>query len=97
MGFNPWVRKVPWRRTWQPTPAFFPGESHGQRRLLTKSWTQLKQLSVHTGIEGPSQRTENELSKFSSDRRARHVSIFFRMPFEFKLKCIHVDKNWRAV
>ena len=32
-GFNPWVRKIPWRRKWQPTPVFLPGESHGQRSL----------------------------------------------------------------
>ena len=25
--------KVPWRRAWQPTPVFLPGESHGQRSL----------------------------------------------------------------
>ena len=31
--FNLWVRKIPWRRAWQPTPAFLPGESHGQRSL----------------------------------------------------------------
>ena len=31
--FNPWVRKIPWRRTWQPTPVFLPGKSHGQRSL----------------------------------------------------------------
>ena len=31
--FNPWVRKVPWRRKWQPTPALLPGKSHGQRSL----------------------------------------------------------------
>ena len=31
--FDPWVRKVPWRRTWQPTPVFLPGEVHGQRSL----------------------------------------------------------------
>ena len=29
--FNPWVRKIPWRRKWQPTPVFLPGKSHGQR------------------------------------------------------------------
>ena len=29
--FDPWVRKIPWRRKWQPTPVFLPGESHGQR------------------------------------------------------------------
>ena len=32
-GFHPWVGKIPWRRAWQPTPAFLPGESHGQRSL----------------------------------------------------------------
>ena len=30
--FDPWVRKLPWRRKWQPTPVFLPGKSHGQRR-----------------------------------------------------------------
>ena len=33
-GFNPWVRKIPWRRAWQPTPVFLPGESHGQKSLV---------------------------------------------------------------
>ena len=32
-GFNPWVRKTPWRRAWQPTPELWPGEFHGQRSL----------------------------------------------------------------
>ena len=32
-GFDPWVRKIPWRREWQPTPVFLPGESQGQRSL----------------------------------------------------------------
>ena len=32
-SFNPWVGKIPWRRAWQPTPVFLPGESHGQRSL----------------------------------------------------------------
>ena len=26
-GFNPWVEKIPWRKAWQPTPVFLPGES----------------------------------------------------------------------
>ena len=30
---HPPVRKIPWRRTWQPTPVFLPGESHGQKNL----------------------------------------------------------------
>ena len=31
--FDPWVRKTPWRKKWQPTPVFLPGKSHGQRSL----------------------------------------------------------------
>ena len=47
--FNPWVGKIPSRRVQQPTPVFFPGESHGQRspagsvHRIAKSRTQLKQ------------------------------------------------------
>ena len=29
-----WIGKIPWRRKWQPTPIFLPGESHGQRSLV---------------------------------------------------------------
>ena len=32
-GFDPWVGKICWRRLWQPTPVFLPGESYGQRSL----------------------------------------------------------------
>ena len=52
-GFDPWVRKIPWRRARQPTAVFLPGESHGQRSLegytvhsITKSQTWLKQPST---------------------------------------------------
>ena len=31
--FDSWVGKIPWRRKWQPTPIFLPGESHRQRSL----------------------------------------------------------------
>ena len=45
--FDSWVRKIPWRRKWQPTPVSLPRESHGQRSLAgyspggCKSWTRL--------------------------------------------------------
>ena len=44
-GFDPWVRKIPgirkipWRKKWQPTPVSLPGESHGQRSLMSYSPT----------------------------------------------------------
>ena len=33
LQFDPWVRKILWRRAWQPTLVFLPGESHGQKSL----------------------------------------------------------------
>jgi len=40
LGFDPWVRKIPWRREWLPTPVFLPKESHSQRSLVGySSWS----------------------------------------------------------
>ena len=33
-GFDPWVRKIPWRREWLPIPVFLPREFHGQKSLV---------------------------------------------------------------
>ena len=32
-GFDPWIRKIPWRRERQPTPVFLPVKVYGQRSL----------------------------------------------------------------
>ena len=32
--FDSWVRKIPWRRKWQPIAVFLPGKSHGQRSVV---------------------------------------------------------------
>ena len=37
-GFDPWVRKIPWRRAWQYIPVFLPEKSHGQRSLVGLLW-----------------------------------------------------------
>ena len=44
--FDPWVRKIPWRRKWQPTPVSLPGKSHGQRSLAGYSPWGHKQLDT---------------------------------------------------
>ena len=41
-----WAEKIPWRREWQPTPVFLPGESHGQRRLVGYSPWDHKKLDT---------------------------------------------------
>ena len=45
-GFDPWVGKIPWRRAWQLTPVFLPGESHGQRSLVGCSPWGCKELDT---------------------------------------------------
>ena len=50
-GFNPWIRKIPWRRKWQPTPVFLPGESHRQRSLAGYKQSDVtERLSMHARI-----------------------------------------------
>ena len=51
LGSIPGPGKIPWRRKWQPTPVFSPGESHGQRSLVGRMGTH-----VHGVVE--SDRTE---------------------------------------
>ena len=57
-GFDPWVNKVPWRREWQPTLVFLPGEIHAQRSLVGyspwghKTWDMTQQLSLSLHFRG---------------------------------------------
>ena len=45
-GFDPWVGKIPYKRAWQPTLVFLPGESHGQRSLAGCSPKGHKELDM---------------------------------------------------
>ena len=77
-GFAPWVRKILWRRKWQPTPVFLPGEFHGQRSLpgcspwghrVRHNW-----VTEHTGTD-----RNNRLSRLidrQTDRQTRDMPVF---------------------
>ena len=45
-GFNPLVRKIPWRKTWQPMPVFLSGGFLGQRSLVGYRPCGLKKLDM---------------------------------------------------
>jgi len=47
---NTWVRKIAWRRVWQPILAFLPRESHGQRSLVGYSPKGPKELDTTEAI-----------------------------------------------
>ena len=46
LRFDPWVRKIPRRKKWQPTSVFLPGESHGQRSLSSCQFSCQASLSI---------------------------------------------------
>jgi len=87
--FDPWVGKVPWRRPWQPTQIFLPGESHGQRSLAGYSpWghepsDMTEQLSTHMDGWVPLPFTRNchniasytpiQIFKFFLKRKKPHI------------------------
>ena len=57
LGLIPRSGRSPWRRKWQPTPVFLPGESHGQRSLAGYSPWGHKELGTTERLSlPPSQR-----------------------------------------
>ena len=50
-GFDPWVRKIHWRRKWQPIPVFLPRESHGPKSLEGYSPWGLKRVGHNLATE----------------------------------------------
>ena len=64
LGFNPWVEKIPWRRTLQPTPVFLPGESPRQRSM-----------AVHSALGCKESETTEQLSAESDNERIIMFSL----------------------
>ena len=52
-SIDPWVGKIPWRREWQPTPVFLPGEFHGHRSLVGYSPWGCKELDMTERLTQP--------------------------------------------
>ena len=50
-GFDPWIRKITWRRKWQPTPIFLSGKFCGQRILASYSPWGLKESYITVDLK----------------------------------------------
>ena len=103
-GFDPWVRKIPWRREWQPTPLFLPGEYHGQTSVRSQrirhNWmTKILNISV-TGqkISPCNYWCHRETSKFifllDSNcayliNHFSHLIIIIFIPWQKNFSCIN--------
>ena len=82
-GFNPWVRKIPWRKAWQTTPVFLPGESYGQRSLVGYSpWGRKESymtewLSSQTGRDNGTQEFTLIFRHYWVSPTTLHCPIYF--------------------
>ena len=69
LRFNPWVRKIPWRRAREPTPALLPGDFHGQRSLADYSpWGHKESYRI---------KSQTRLSAHTHTHTRKHVGILF--------------------
>ena len=70
-----WVRKIPWRRTWEPTPVFLLGKSHVQRSLRGYSPWGCKRV----GHDLTTEHTRTLYNSYHSGKAvlelARHISL----------------------
>ena len=75
-GLDPWVKKIPWRRKWQPTPVFLPEKSHGQRSLVGYNPWGHKRVSYDLAAKQQQQfvfKTKDILDNFQNKARLRHL------------------------
>ena len=91
--FDPQVGKTPWRRKWQPTPVYLPGESRGERGLAG---------SVH-GVtdsdmtKGPSTHMHSTLQKEKNAMQETWVqSLGFEDPLEKEMATHSSILAWRT-
>ena len=65
--FDPWVRRIPWKRKWKPSPGFLPGKPQGQWSLVGYSpWshkesdmTEQLTVSLSLDLEHPKEKKAN--------------------------------------
>ena len=81
--FDPWVRKIHWKREWQPTPVFLPGEFHGQRSLVGYSSWGHKELDTTEWLFFP-----------LYDSPVSHSSQMGEAQFESRFFCVHSLCVW---
>ena len=88
--------KDPWRKAWQPTPVFLPGESHGQRSLVgyspqvTKMWARMKLLSTHV------RSLDSSDGSCCSQWRRHQISFMNWLPGSYKKRSKREREQWHT-
>ena len=100
--FNPWIGKILWRRKWQSTPVFLPGEFHGQRILMVytpglqknqtwfSNWTTITATTTNNTKSSVSDFTEIWAPTIGDNNNNKHnfetCKIFFKLMEKIKKK-----------
>ena len=86
LRFNPWVRKILWRRKWQPTPVFLPGKCHGQRSLAGYSPWGHKDPNTTQQLESSS---GSGSRVFNTEKKSSCICICKSICIGVKKSCFH--------
>ena len=102
-GFNPWVGKVPWKSTWQPTPVFLPRESPrteepGRSQSMESQrfghdWSNL--ASLHTSFQLAKNTVPLQNHQFSF--LLEHSNLYIHIYKELAHMVIEAEKSKRPV
>ena len=92
-GFDTQVGKIPWRRAWQPTPVFLPGESHRQKSLVGYSPQARKELDLTVVTQHAKQLQLIVLSKFGPLGWVACLVIQSRAETVFKIAIFEVGAS----
>ena len=88
--FNPWVRKISWRRKWQPTSVFLPGKSHGQRSLVGYGPWGRKESDTTEGLHFTSQYLKPTM--FCRKRNCQNHNS--KDSFGYIFNCPKIEEAW---
>ena len=76
-GFEPWARKNPWRREWQPTLGFLPREPHEQRSLAGYSPWDCKELDTTERLSRAQHHVADSSTCLFSENDSRRFILHF--------------------
>ena len=88
--FNSWVRKMPWRRKWQSTPALLPGKSCGRRSLIGYSPWGRKESDLAERLHF--HKSEN-FQGYGYLKQVGHVMPSFVHPLVYNGSCAPMNKT----
>ena len=81
-GFDPWVRKIPWRRERLPTPVFWPGEFPenlpGLQKVRNKTRVPTLTITIQHSLEvwATAIRAEKEIKEIQIGKEEVKLSLF---------------------